>query len=136
RDAVLVRYDGNGTLDTGFASNGIAQTVLSSSQQIFAMLRQDDGKIVSAGLGTSSSQDFLLLRHNSDGSIDTAFGSSGQVLTNLGTNSQDVALAAIQQTDGKLVAAGRSYNSSLGYQVSSLARYNSDGSLDTSFSGD
>lgn len=136
RDAVLVRYDGNGTLDTGFASNGIAQTVLSSSQQIFAMLRQDDGKIVSAGLGISSSQDFLLLRHNSDGSIDTAFGSSGQVLTNLGTNLQDVALAAIQQTDGKLVAAGRSYNSSLGYQVSSLARYNSDGSLDTSFSGD
>lgn len=136
QDPVLVRYDGNGTLDTGFASNGIAQAGLVGGQQIYATLRQDDGKVVSAGMSISGTQDFLLLRHNSDGSIDTSFGSSGQVLTDLGTNLQDTALAAIQQTDGKLVAAGRSYNSSLGYQVSSLARYNSDGSLDTSFSGD
>lgn len=136
-DAVVVRYGSNGQLDTGFGSNGIAQTVVSGTQRIRATLLQHDGKIVSVGETYASNYNLLLLRHNSDGSADTTFGNNGQVHVNIiSNNSHDSARAVIQQSDGKLVVVGESYNQSLARYVSVISRYNSDGSLDTSFSDD
>jgi uncharacterized delta-60 repeat protein len=66
------------------------------------------------------------------GDLDTSFGVAGMQTTDLG-GSEDAAAAAIQQ-DGKIVVAGRSFRG--GGDDFALARYNPDGSLDASFSGD
>ena len=96
-----------------------------------ALVQQADGKLVAAGYSyNGSNYDFALVRYNSDGSLDTSFGSGGVVTTGVG-GSDDGVHALVQQADGKLVAAGRSNNGS--NNDFALVRYNSDGSLDTSF---
>ena len=64
------------------------------------------------------------------GDLDFTFGTGGIVTTAIGTAEDKVNSLAIQP-DGKLVAAGYSYN---GVQNKfALVRYNTDGSLDSSF---
>ena len=88
-----------------------------------------DGKIVAAGYVLIGSLfDFGLARYNTDGSLDTTFDGDGKVTTDFG-DSEDARGVAIQ-ADGKIVAAG----STLGDFA--LARYNTDGSLDTTFGSD
>src|SRR5262249_41974587 len=74
--------------------------------------------------------DFALARYNGDGSLDTSFGTGGEVTTVLSL--ADFAESVAIQTDGKIVAAGISQQSATA-QDFGLARYNSDGSLDTNF---
>jgi uncharacterized delta-60 repeat protein len=103
---------------------------------------QSDGKIVTAGstystLSGTLSIDFLVVRYNNDGSLDTSFGDPdplnpplhrGYVITSFGTG-VDQAHVALLQPDGKIVVGGYS-----GSVVSSVvARYNSDGTLDATF---
>src|SRR5262249_41641099 len=90
---------------------------------------QSDGHIIVAG---SVRGDFLLARYKADGSPDTTFGIDGIVTTDFGQGDHPFALAI--QSDGKIVAAGASIIT--GTRNSSdfaLARYNEDGSLDTTF---
>src|SRR5262249_2330299 len=96
---------------------------------------QADGKIVAAGdsfQGAPTFGDFALARYNSDGSLDKSFNKTGQVLTDLG-GAIDDAFAMALQGDGKIVAAGQSYQPSPSGFEFALARYNLDGSLDQSF---
>ncbi|ASF48044.1 delta-60 repeat domain-containing protein [Methylovulum psychrotolerans] len=88
---------------------------------------QSDGKILLAGRAASgtNSYNFGLVRLNTDGSLDTAFGNGGKVTTDMGS-ANDAAFSTLVQSDGKIVLAGHS----------GLARYNSNGSLDNTFSGD
>lgn len=71
--------------------------------------------------------DFALARYNPDGSLDGTFGTGGKVTTDFG-GSADVARADTIQLNGKILAAGRS-----GFDDFALARYDPDGSLDTTF---
>ena len=125
-----------GDLDLSFGSGGKVVTRgggfpgfgLSGA---YAMAIQSDGKIVVAGEGTAGSGtwDFAVARFNTNGSFDTSFGGTGIVITPVG-NSQDRAFSVAIQADGKIVAAGYSYNDGIG-----VVRYNPNGSLDTSFNG-
>src|SRR5438874_1895036 len=65
------------------------------------------------------------------GDLDPSFGTNGEVLTDLGSASLDIAMAIAVQPDGKIVAVGSS-NSSGNYDFA-LVRYNPDGSLDSGF---
>lgn len=68
------------------------------------------------------------------GSLDTTFGGGdGIVNTNFLSNSQDKGRAMAVMSDGKILLAGATYNGV--NWIIALARYNSDGSLDTSFGG-
>ncbi|HEV8564614.1 MAG TPA: delta-60 repeat domain-containing protein [Actinomycetota bacterium] len=91
-----------------------------------------DGKVVAAGRTSGGGGKFALARYNADGTLDTSFGGDGKVTTNF-TSGDDWANAVVIQTDGKIVAAGRA--SGAGGKFA-LARYNTGGSLDTSFGGD
>src|SRR5207247_587941 len=76
--------------------------------------------------------DFALTRYNADGSLDPSFGQGGRATTDFGGS--DVANSLVMQPDGKLVAAGFTYNNfSAWTEDFALARYNADGSLDHSF---
>jgi uncharacterized delta-60 repeat protein len=133
-DFAVARYNTNGSLDTTFDLDGLVTTDFASGgDEARAVAIQADGKIVVAGLSTVGSLDFGLARYNMDGSLDTGFDADGKATTNFAGNDDDAQSVAIQ-ADGKIVAAGTVAVS--GTNDFGLARYNSNGSLDTSFDGD
>src|SRR5205823_1660150 len=129
-------YNADGSLDSSFGNNGLVITDFGFDSQAFALAVQTDGKIVVAGYTfTGGSQyDFALARYNTDGSLDTTFGTNGEVVTDFGTGG-DEALAVVIDADGKIVVAGYTFTGDSQYDFA-LARYNADGSLDTSFGPD
>jgi uncharacterized delta-60 repeat protein len=138
-DFALARYNTDGSVDSGFGNDGLVVTDFSGSGNIdeaYALSIQSDGKIVAAGRSDAGgSFDFALARYNTDGSLDSGFGNDGLVLTDFsGFGSYDEAYALSIQSDGKIVAAGRS--DAGGSSNFALARYNTDGSLDSGFGND
>ncbi|MFL6273632.1 MAG: hypothetical protein ACJ74G_00360 [Blastocatellia bacterium] len=130
----LARYNLNGTLDFSFGTGGKVTTDFFGKSDVANDIAiQPDGKIVAAGgaLNDTTGSDFALARYNSDGSLDTGFGSGGKVTTNF-FRAGDTATAIAIQPDGKIVVAGSALNDTTGSDFA-LARYNNDGSLDTSF---
>lgn len=126
RTFVLARYNKDGSLDTGFSTDG--QVSVPGSNGIASSLTlQDDGKILVAG---TSHGHFALMRFNMDGSFDTSFSGDGQVTTAIGAFS-DIGQSVTIQSDGKILVSGISYNGTT--TDFALARYNTDGSLDITF---
>jgi uncharacterized delta-60 repeat protein len=134
-DFALVRYHSNGSLDTSFGIGGKLTTGFggSDSSQVHALLLQPDGKLVAAGYAffTATSMDFALARYEPTGGLDTAFGTGGKLTTNFDGVEQVTGL--VLQPDGKLVAGGSASSFENGGNNFALARYNANGSLDTSF---
>jgi uncharacterized delta-60 repeat protein len=128
----LARYNPNGSLDSSFNGNGKVVTLIAPGySSANSLVLQPDGKLVAAGVAPGGSNyDFALARYNSDGSLDTSFNASGKVTTAIGSSTDDIVDLALQP-DGRLVAAGFSSNGS--DNDFAIARYNPDGSLDTSF---
>jgi uncharacterized delta-60 repeat protein len=123
-DFLLARYMANGATDRRFGGDGKVATDFGGSDGAFDLAVQRDGKIVAVGSGA---QDFALARYRPDGSLDTAFGVGGKVLTAFQPGSNDVASAVVLQADGKIVAGGSSASEF------ALTRYLADGVLDPSF---
>src|SRR5499427_2247954 len=130
----LARFNANGTLDTSFGTGGIVTTAFGVSAEATSAVVQPDGKIVAAGFANlGGGDDFALVRYNSNGTIDTSFGTSGKVTTAFLSQGFSLAQAnsVTVQPDGKIVAAG---NAAVGGGFDfALARYNSNGTLDASF---
>jgi len=121
-----------GDLDTQFSTDGkVLQTGLGSATAS-AVAIQTDGKIVAVG---TAADDFVVLRYNAVGTLDPTFSGDGIVTTSFGSSaSLDSARAVAIQPNGRIVVAGREgpqSNPGVG-----LARYNTNGTLDTTFSGD
>lgn len=132
-DFALARLNTDGSLDTSFGNNGKVITDLGSAfEAAYALAIQSDGRIIVAGKSNQGvDDDFALARYNSDGTLDTSFDTDGKLRTDFGSY-EEIQSVAIQ-SDGKIVAAGRSGNLSPDFAV---ARYNTDGTLDASFNGD
>jgi uncharacterized delta-60 repeat protein len=131
-DFAVVRYNTDGSLDSSFGSGGVVVTDFSGGgDSASAVAIQTDGKIVVAGVATGASSDFGLARYDTDGSLDPTFGSGGKVTTDF-AGGLDLANAVAIQADGKIVAAGLTQSATTGGDFA-LARYNSDGTLDTTF---
>ena len=130
-DFALARYNSNGTLDTSFDRDGKVTTDFGGLDLVNTMAIQADGKIVVAGStgNFSVGNDFALARYNSNGTLDTSFDRDGKLTTNFG--GADIATSMAIQADGKIVVAGGT-----GISEFAVARYNSNGSLDTSFDRD
>ena len=115
-----------GDLDPQFGNAGRVITDLGGAEAALDAALQPDGKLVV--VGTSGTGDFALVRYDTRGVLDPAFGNAGSVLTDFGGT--EVALATVVQPDGKLVVAGRREGSGRG---AVLARYNANGVLDPGF---
>src|SRR6266540_2138147 len=120
-----------GDLDPTFGSGGIVITRGSSMRTLdsaSAMAIQSDGKIVVAGSiydipSSPGSWRLAVVRYNTNGSLDTSFNGTGEVITSVGdSGASSVAI----QLDGKIVAVSSNFT---------VVRYNSNGSLDSSFGG-
>jgi uncharacterized delta-60 repeat protein len=127
----LARYKPNGSLDPIFSGDGKLTTSFGQFSDVASGVAiQPDGKIVAVGsAGTNNGQNFALARYKPNGSLDPTFSGDGKQTTSFGTF--DTANAMVIQPDGKIVAAGGALDGDFG-----LARYNPNGSLDPTFSGD
>ena len=127
-----------GDLDTSFSGDGKLTTDFGSKQDFaLGLALQADGKIVAAGVSAANGTNpkFALTRYNDDGTLDTTFSGDGKVTTDFQSGNLDAANGVVAQSDGEIVAAGLVYTSQTDAKFA-LIRYNSDGTLDTTFSGD
>ncbi|MBA3649944.1 MAG: hypothetical protein H0W66_00315 [Chthoniobacterales bacterium] len=135
-DFAILRYNADGTLDTSFGTGGGTNVdFFAGNDAAFALVIQANGKIVaggSASRGDASSPDFALVRLNANGSLDNTFSGDGKVATDF-SSSLDGIYGLALQADGKIVAAGYTYVTSEANDNFALARYKSDGTLDSSF---
>jgi uncharacterized delta-60 repeat protein len=128
----VMRYNSNGSIDNTFGTSGHVITHVGIGNDFATcMVQQNDGKIVVAGYtDTGSNIDIAIVRYDSLGSLDNTFGSSGKVITPIGSAS-DIANAISLQSDGKIVVAGWSYNGSS--EDFAVVRYDNTGILDPFF---
>ena len=133
-DFVVMRYLTNGALDTSFGSSGMAQIDFYGGNDIAkAMVLQPDGMIILAGEATKRPGGYgvhAVTRLTSSGALDTNFATSGKALTDFGVTSHIHGVAL--QADGKIIAVGETYTSTDG-GAAAISRYNTDGSIDTTF---
>jgi uncharacterized delta-60 repeat protein len=124
-------YSQPGTLDNSFDLDGKVITPIGAADdRITEIAVQADGKILAVGFSDNGTDhDFVLVRYNTDGSLDNTFDLDGKVITDF-SGGNDHAASLVIQSDGKILVVGES-----SYDVA-LARYNTDGSMDNSFSGD
>ncbi|HEX9302837.1 MAG TPA: delta-60 repeat domain-containing protein, partial [Thermoanaerobaculia bacterium] len=123
----------DGALDLAFGTAGKVITAFGvPAATATSVVLQPDGKIVAAGwlFDETANIDFALARYNADGSLDNSFGIGGRVRTDF-FGLDDVANAVALQADGKIIVAG---TARVGFDLRiALARYNVDGSLDSTF---
>jgi uncharacterized delta-60 repeat protein len=128
----VARYNVDGSLDGTFGSSGKVITDFGNlGAGAFGVVVQADGRLVVVG---TDGKDFALVRYNPDGSLDATFGTGGKVTTDF-AGRMDSASGVVLQPDGKIVAVG-STSVLIGHFFSAdfaLARYNPDGSLDSTF---
>ncbi|NUM46498.1 MAG: tandem-95 repeat protein [Anaerolineales bacterium] len=112
----LARLNEDGTLDTGFGTNGKTITDFNGlDDQAQGLVIQPSGHIVLGGFADNldTFNDYAIARYTAAGAIDTTFGTNGKVTTDLGTTlggasdaSDDQAFGFALQTDNKLILAG------------------------------
>jgi uncharacterized delta-60 repeat protein len=130
----LARYASDGSLDGSFGTNGLVTTAFSgfTGADAHSLALQADGRIVVAGLAARSddSRQFAMARYDTDGSLDGSFGTVGLVTTSFPGFSNASATSLAVQADGRIVVAG--FTGPIDTRIA-LARYTSDGTLDSSF---
>jgi uncharacterized delta-60 repeat protein len=136
----LTRLTADGSVDTTYGPKGTLLMPRPSDPANFnAMTRQPDGKILLVGTlyqPSTGAVGNILVRYSADGSFDSTFNGTGIVTTPFEQGSMSSSDVKVQP-DGKIVVLGSS-----GYLLNGhddfqyvLIRYNSDGSLDTTFNG-
>ena len=131
----LARYDSAGVLDPTFGVGGKVRTAIGTvNDRGNAAALQADGKIVVAGRYTSAAggsdfRDIVVLRYNTDGTLDAGFGTGGKVITFIGSKA-DEANCVVIQPDGKILVSGYTENTT--YDIA-LIRLNADGTPDPAF---
>jgi uncharacterized delta-60 repeat protein len=126
----LIRVLSNGTLDTTFGTGGLTTTITAFGGiggGGLALQSNGDIVVVAGSLNPS-----VMARFTSSGKLDTTFGTGGQVNLQYGTPTQ----VAIQSNGKILVTSGLSGKLVFFFpnaQAGSITRYNSNGSVDTTF---
>ncbi len=131
-DFALGRYTADGALDSSFGVNGKKTTDINNSSydHAYAVAIQGD-KIIVAGYTTDGGNyDFALARYTSDGRLDSSFGVNGKVITDFGYYDH---INSIALQKGKIIVAGTTNYPIGGDSYAALARYTTDGALDSSF---
>jgi len=129
-DFGVARYNTDGSLDTSFDTDGKVTTVFSGNEYGYDVTIQSDSKIIV--VGSNGGNDCAVARYNTNGGLDTSFDTDGKVTTDFGDGEMFYGVAI--QSDSKIVAVG--YTTANADIDVAVARYNTDGSLDTSFDTD
>ena len=135
--SALFRFNSNGSLDKTFGNNGFQPLDFGHSGGASAMAVQSDGKIVVAGYTYGDHYNFATERYNSNGSPDSSFSNGSWQIEDFGYNNGSASTIAVQD-NGKIVVAGFSsyQTNNNSYYIADIARYNTNGTLDSTFSKD
>lgn len=156
-DALVVRYNSDGTIDTSFGNSGVALgdgaadlvSVANSSDAATAITLDQSDRVLVAGSSTHTTYldqvpvvDTVIAawRFNIDGTLDTTFGGDGAIYLDrpcgnpAGGNISDSAYDISVDSNGKIYVAGNCTSDTLG-MLMILARFNEDGSPDTTWGG-
>jgi uncharacterized delta-60 repeat protein len=131
--SVIIRYNNDGSLDSGFGTTGIVR--LGDGAPYYELALQADGKILAGGGGS-----FSVARLNPNGSLDSSFGVGGIVTANPSGTKRGSAVGwglAIQRVpaltgEERIVVGGWSANSGE-KSAWTLMRFRSNGATDTTF---
>jgi uncharacterized delta-60 repeat protein len=124
----VARYNPDGSLDASFGSGGVLTTDFGKRLNDCASVAiEPDGKILVGGFSETGAEDasFAVARYLTNGVLDPSFNGNGKVTSNFGFGSEAYGVAV--QNDGKVLLGGW-----VNFHFA-LARYNPDGTLDTSF---
>ena len=117
----IARINSDGSLDNTF------NVGTGANASVYAIAIQSDGKVLIAGNfssynGTARNR---IVRINSDGSLDNTFS--------IGTGANAMITSMILQSDGKVLIGGN-FNDYNGTSINRIARLNTNGSIDNTFS--
>jgi uncharacterized delta-60 repeat protein len=123
-DFAVARYNSDGSPDATFGTNGkVITDFFARTDRAWGVAVQPNGKIIVVGEANDADHNyFALVRYESNGNLDTSFGTNGKV-----TTTGSVARAVLLQPDAKIIIAGQANG-----QIA-LARYNENGTLDQNF---
>jgi uncharacterized delta-60 repeat protein len=119
-----------GVLDPTFGNGGLVQTNLTLSS-VNSTALEPDGSVVVAGLSNGATTGFAVARFTPQGNPDTTFNGTGFQVTQFPGSASDQATAVAIDSQGRIVVAGTTMAD--GGPNFGVVRYNSDGSLDTTF---
>jgi uncharacterized delta-60 repeat protein len=128
--AFIARYNSDGTLDNTFGTNGL-KILYPENNEIYdskAIIIQNDNKIIIAG---TKGTNLFIARVNSNGALDTSFGTNGSVSANIAPVGALQGFSELSiQNDTKIICSGYIGGLNGG---GCILRYNSNGSLDNGF---
>ncbi|MCL4557068.1 MAG: hypothetical protein M1491_00265 [Deltaproteobacteria bacterium] len=132
------RYNANGTLDTSFGTNGIVfnnNAAGGNSADGYSIITDAQGRILVTGdaFDASNNYNMAIWRYNANGTLDTAFNSTGIVFTNTsagGNNAEGYSI--ITDAQGRILVTGYAKDASSKNNMA-IWRFNANGTLDTSF---
>jgi uncharacterized delta-60 repeat protein len=138
---MVARLNAIGTLDTSFGGSGFITSSTKEDYRPYALALSPQGQIVVLAdtLGRNTHRDWVLVRHNSNGSRDNSFGNKGVVVDVITANQDTPGYQQLfVQADGRIVAGGFTVVTPFGSQSDTrlqylIARYNANGTRDTSF---
>ncbi|MBA3648282.1 MAG: T9SS type A sorting domain-containing protein [Chitinophagales bacterium] len=131
-DMIVIRYNADGTLDNSFSGDGIVVTPVGAGNDYSeGVALQADGKIVVCGETEQGTElDVIVLRYNTDGTLDQTFDADGKKIVDYGPG-DDIGRDVKIQVDGKIIICGTTFNGSNSDLL--VARFNTNGSPDVSF---
>lgn len=137
-DIALARYKLGGALDLTFSGDGKQISDFGGGDNgSFGGVVIHENKIVVAGyMWNGANYDFAVYRYLSNGRLDATFSGDGMANLGFGSGRQDFAQELVVQSDGKILVVGYTGDANEANNNFALARLNTDGSLDTTFSGD
>ena len=131
----LARFNTDGGIDFGFGVGGKQITdFFGAGAKANGVVLQSDGKFVVAGTASDSATrpvatDIAVARYNSDGSLDSAFGTGGETAIPFPDSATEQGNAVAVLPDGKIIVAGTAFKTFNTPPDFALVSYNSDGSL-------
>ncbi|WP_419194997.1 cadherin domain-containing protein, partial [Novipirellula herctigrandis] len=133
-DLAVARFDNNGVLDATFGggSGYVTVAIGLGTDKGTELAVQSDGKFVVVGeTHNGTDNDVLAVRFNSNGTLDTGFGTGGTGVATFDLGVQEYGKAIAIQSDGSILLSG--YTGELSSYDAITIRLNSDGTLDTGF---
>lgn len=135
-DWVVARFNADGTPDGSFGGGDgwVATDFFGFGDTAHGVDVGSDGRIYVTGIANASSSQMAVARYTTAGVLDTTFDSDGKTFVDF-FGGADFGTAIKVQPDGKVIAVGGSVQPG-SYRRMVLARFNPNGSFDTSFEGD
>ncbi|HUR97357.1 MAG TPA: FG-GAP-like repeat-containing protein [Pyrinomonadaceae bacterium] len=134
----VTRLHSNGTFDTSFDGDGTTTDtvplnfILGDVAVRFSTIIVAGGTAGSISGGSTPPSDWLLWQFTNNGSLDTGFSGDGRVQTDFGGNLSEYATSIAVLPNGSIVVGGTGNPADQGF---ALARYTTNGSLDTNWGG-